>query len=80
MLEIGIALLPLLLLLASLLAGRYPGLETIVRLAEQIASWCRPRAASRQTRPKAPRFAAVTGGLLIAFGLATRPPPAALPR
>ncbi|HWP32431.1 MAG TPA: hypothetical protein VNL97_01660 [Solirubrobacterales bacterium] len=79
MLEILIALVPLLLLLACLLAGCYPGYETIIRLAEQIASWRRPCAASRQMRPKALRFAAVTGGLLVAFGLASRPPPAALP-
>jgi hypothetical protein len=79
MLEIGIALLPLLLLLAALLAGHYPGFETIVRLAERMASWCRPRVAVRQTRPKRPRFATVTGGLLIALCLASRPPPTALP-
>jgi hypothetical protein len=78
MLEIVIALAPLLLLVACLLLGHYPGFETIVRLAEHIASWRRPRAVSRQRQPKAPRFAAITGGLLVAFGLASRPPPAAL--
>jgi hypothetical protein len=77
--EIIVALLPLLLLLACLVVGHYPGYETIVRLAEQIASWRRPRAAPRQMRPQAPPFAAVTGGLLVALGLASRPPPAALP-
>ncbi len=76
--EIAIALTPLLLLLACLVMDHYPGLETIVRLAEQMASWRQPRAASRQMRPKAPRFAPVTGGLLVAFGGASRPPPAAL--
>jgi hypothetical protein len=79
MLEILVALTPLFLLLACLVVGRYPGYETIVRLVERIASWRRPRAASRQMHPKAPRLAALTGGLLVALGLASRPPPAALP-
>jgi hypothetical protein len=78
MVEIVIALTPLLLLLACLVLDRYPGLETIVRLRGRMAPWCRPRRASRQTQPNAPRFAAVTGGLLVAFGIARRPPPAAL--
>jgi hypothetical protein len=80
MLEIGIALVPLFLLLASLLAGRYPGFEAIVRLAERISASCRLCVATRTALPKAPRFAAIAGGLLIAFGLAARPPPAALLR
>lgn len=79
MLEIVVALTPLLVLLACLLLGHYPGFETIVRLAGYVASWRSPRAPSRQRRPKAPRLVAVTGGLLVAFGLASRPPPAALP-
>lgn len=79
MVDIGIALVPLLLLLVSLLVGHYPGLETIVRLSERMATWRRSRSARRQARPEVPRFAAIAGGLLIAFGLATRPPPAPLP-
>jgi hypothetical protein len=71
--------LPLLVLLATLLLGHYPGCETIVRLSERIA------AAHRRTRdadrrpalPKPPRAFAPAGGLLIALGLAQRPPPLA---
>ena len=71
--------LPLLALLATLLLGHYPGCEAIVRLSERIAS-ARPRArdADRHaTLPKPPRAAAPAGGLLIALGLAQRPPPLA---
>jgi hypothetical protein len=68
---------PLLLLLVALLCGRYPGHGTIVRLSERIAARSRRRAAA-ETRPRAPRpppSFAPGGGLLIAFGLAQRPPP-----
>lgn len=77
--EIALALVPLMVLLASLLAGHYPGLETIVKLVERMTGWPCPRA-ERQAHPKAPLLPAVGGGLLIACGLATRPPPALLPR
>jgi hypothetical protein len=76
MTEILLALVPLLALLASLLLGHYPGFRTIVRLAERIAASVRRRGAKKQTRPQAPRSRAASGGLLIAFGLAQRPPPA----
>lgn len=68
--------LPLLGLLATLLLGRYPGCEAIVRLSEWIAgrSGRRPRALGA-TLPKPPRSFAPGGGLLIALGLARRPPP-----
>jgi hypothetical protein len=75
MFEIILALVPLMVLLAALLVGRYPGCETIVRIAERIASRLRPRAAKRQGRPRAPRVHAAAGGLLIACGCAQRPPP-----
>ncbi len=69
--------LPLLGLLAALLLGRYPGCEAIVRLSERIAERAhRLRAAVRRTPlPKPPRAFAPHGGLLIALGLAQRPPP-----
>lgn len=69
--------LPLLALLLTLLLGRYPGCEAIVRLSERIANLDRAdRAASRSTAlPKAPRSFAPAGGLLIALGHAQRPPP-----
>jgi hypothetical protein len=78
MTEIILALVPLLLLLASLLLGHYPGCDTIVRLGERFVSRPRPLAARSQARPVAPRSHAASGGLLIAFGLAQRPPPLAL--
>jgi hypothetical protein len=78
MTEIILALVPLLLLVSSLLLGHYPGCDTIVRLAERFASRPRPGAVDRRPRPAAPRSHAASGGLLIAFGLAQRPPPLTL--
>lgn len=75
MVEILLASIPLLLLVASLLAGFYPGFEAIVRISERIASRVRRRAARRQATPRRPYFRAASGGLLIAFGHAQRPPP-----
>jgi hypothetical protein len=77
MFEIVIALIPLFLLLASLLFGHYPGFKAIVRISERIWSRPRARAAKRQSRPRAPRSHAISGGLLLAFGYAQRPPPLA---
>jgi hypothetical protein len=77
MVEIALASIPLLLLVGSLLLGVYPGCETLVRFSERIASRPRPRPASTQARPAAPPLRSVAGGLLIAFGLARRPPPLA---
>jgi hypothetical protein len=78
--ELGAFLLPvvpLLILLVALLAGRYPGCEAIVRLSERIAGRsARGRGAAVAPRlPKPPRSFAPGGGLLIAFGHAQRPPP-----
>jgi len=77
MFEIALALIPLFLLLGSLLFGHYPGFEAIVRISERV--WSRPRArgAKSQRRPRAPRSQIVSGGLLLAFGYAQRPPPLA---
>lgn len=77
MLEILIAALPLILLLGSLLLGHYPGCDAVVRLSERFSprSGSRPAAARASRRPLAPRSFAASGGLLIAFGLAQRPPP-----
>jgi hypothetical protein len=78
--EFGAFLLPvvpLLGLLVFLLLGRYPGCETIVRISERVSA----RGASEQGRataaplPTPPRSSAPGGGLLIALGLAQRPPP-----
>jgi hypothetical protein len=72
--------LPLLALLATLLLGHYPGCEAIVRLSERIADLRRrTRDADRRPGlPKPPRAHAPAGGLLIALGLAQRPPPLAV--
>jgi hypothetical protein len=78
MTEILLALVPLLLLVSSLLLGHYPGCDTIVRFAERFASRPRSLAAGRQACPAMPPSHAASGGLLIAFGLAQRPPPLAL--
>jgi len=75
MFEIALALVPLFLLLASLLFGHYPGFEAIVRISERLRSGLRACAAKTQPRPSAPRRHAASGGLLIAFGFAQRPPP-----
>lgn len=78
MTEIALALLPLTLLLVSLLLGLYPGCDAILRLSERIAARrLRRRRARRAARPHAHRSHAASGGLLIAFGLAQRPPPLA---
>ena len=79
MTELLIAALPLLLLLGALLLGRYPGCEAIVRLSERIAAPPRRAAAAVRCsrRPLPPRSFAAAGGLLIAFGIAQRPPPLA---
>ena len=75
MVEIAVALTPLFLLLGSLLFGHYPGFKTIVKVSERI--WARPRtrAARSECRPRSPRSHAISGGLLLAFGYAQRPPP-----
>jgi hypothetical protein len=77
MTEVLIAALPLLLLLGALLLGHYPGCEAIVRLSERIAAPRRGSASSSAPcrRPLPPRSFAPSGGLLIAFGIAQRPPP-----
>ena len=79
MIEFAIATVPLLLLLVALLLGRYPGCEAAMRLAERLASRRRADAtvAANWRRPHPPSVRPPRGGLLIAFGLAQRPPPLA---
>lgn len=78
MLEIIIALIPLLLLLAALLLGRYPGHEAAMRLGERIAA--RRRLAlvgsGAHSQPRRPDLYTARGGLLLAWGLSGRAPPA----
>jgi hypothetical protein len=75
MTEFAIAAVPLLLLVVSLLFGLYPGCEAMVRLAERIGARPRPAKATRQRQPAAAPTKVASGGLLIAFGHAQRPPP-----
>lgn len=82
MLQLGaffLPVVPLLVLLASLLLGRYPGHEAIVRLSERLASRSRPRRATapRPRAPRPPRSFAPAGGLLLALALSGRAPPRA---
>ena len=76
--EFLIAAVPLLLLLAALILGRYPGCETAMRLAERIA--LRGRAPATRARdwlrPRPPATTFARGGLLLACGLSGRAPPA----
>jgi len=78
MIEFVIAAVPLLLLVVSLLFGLYPGCEAAMRLAERIASRARsnPTVARNWRRPRPPASHAARGGLLLAFGLSGRAPPA----
>lgn len=70
---------PLLLLLASLLWGVYPGCDAIVRLAERIAARRRgPRRDGSGLLPARPWSFSASGGLLIGLARAERPPPLAL--
>lgn len=79
-LEVGVLFLsPAIILLASLMSGRYVGEERLQRLAAA----CRP---DRRRRPRAvvqarlprPRAALPRGGCLVATSLAVRPPPLCL--
>ncbi len=75
--EILIAAAPLLLLLALLLLGHYPGCEAIVRLSERLSqssTWRRSRSSSCRP-PFPPRSQPARGGLLLALALSGRAPP-----
>ena len=79
MIEFVLPAVPLLLLVLSLLLGRYPGLDTAMRLAERIASGARAadrRGAELVPRPGPPAAHAAHGGQLLAFSIAGRAPPA----
>lgn len=81
MAELGAFLLPavpLLVLLACLLFGRYPGCEAIVRLSERIYARSRAeRGGSGSAGATLRPFSfAPGGGLLLALSLSGRAPPA----
>jgi hypothetical protein len=68
---------PLLVLLAFLLLGRYPGADAIVRLSERLAARPRrPRRSSSTAPASRPAPFAPAGGLLLAVSLSGRAPPA----
>jgi hypothetical protein len=71
-------LAPALILVAALLARRYPGERLIVRLASSATRSGR-RARTRAVKPRT-RVAALAprGGLLLGCSLAVRPPPVAV--
>ena len=78
MLEVLLAAAPLFALLLALLLGHYPGCDAVLRLGERLRR-PRRRPEPRRRRPARSRLRiAVSGGLLLAFGLAQRPPPAAV--
>jgi hypothetical protein len=68
---------PLLLLVASLAWGVYPGCDAIVRLAERIDRRRGRPTPARSPRPAHPWSFSASGGLLIALARAERPPPLA---
>lgn len=74
-----LALAPLLLFLATLVAGRYVGEERIARLAARLR---RPRTRRQRLallgRPQSAPVLLPRGGRLIAASLAHRGPPAVL--
>jgi hypothetical protein len=78
MAEFLIAAVPLLLLVVSLLFGVYPGCEAAMRLAERISSRARTKvtAVANWRRPPWPARRVAHGGLLLAFALSCRAPPA----
>jgi len=80
-LDVGVLFLsPAIVLLASLLSGRYVGEERLQRLAAAFrphARRRRPPAAAPVRRPPR-RLPVPRGGSLLAASLAVRPPPALL--
>ncbi|GIK76978.1 MAG: hypothetical protein EDQ89_05955 [Acidobacteria bacterium] len=75
----GIALAPLLLLLAPILAlGRAPGIEALERLGSRLGRHRRPRSSRMPAAASCPR--AAWASPLLANSLAERGPPVALAR
>ncbi len=70
-----LCLAPALLLLSALLARRYPGERLLLALATRRRR-LRPRTASARRPAPAGAPTMPRGGLLMAFSLAVRPPPA----
>jgi hypothetical protein len=78
MIEVVLPGIPLLLLVVSLLLGRYPGLETALRIGDRLAP---PPSRRLQPALGSPRIGVPAvliprGGLLLAHSLSGRAPPA----
>lgn len=75
--EVVLPLLPLAALLVALVAGRYPGHATVVRIAERLdRRRVRPRARRRDPLPPSSRAGSLSlESPVIALGIARRPPP-----
>jgi len=71
-------LAPALLIVAPLLAGRYPGEDLIERFVAERDRHPRRYAPSFRRIPGAPAIWLPRGAGLLAFSLAKRPPPASL--
>jgi hypothetical protein len=76
--DVLLFLAPALLIVAPLIAGRYPGEELIVKLGRRSGRPRRTAAGSSQAAPPSPSLWLPRGARLIAFSLAERPPPARL--
>jgi hypothetical protein len=76
-LEVGVLFLaPAIVLLASLLTGRYVGEDRLRRLAAAFRPHRRRRLGSAPARITRPRAHMPRGGRLVGTSLAVRPPPA----
>jgi hypothetical protein len=71
-----VSIVPLLLLVAMLALGRYPGERALARA--RVARPARRRPPSSTARPARALLTLVRGGLLVASSLAGRAPPAAV--
>jgi hypothetical protein len=74
--DLAIALLPALLLLAALVAGLYPGESRLDRVRRRLRTGMRVAAPSCHSMPTAPERAGPRGATLLAFSMAGRAPPA----
>jgi hypothetical protein len=77
MIEFVLPVVPLLALVVPLLFGFYPGCETAMRLADRITSRTRGRTTVTAPPPRRAEQRVAHGGLLLAFSLSGRAPPAA---
>lgn len=74
--EMALGALPLFFLVLALVADRYPGEETILRVRRAVATRPEVRRPARIPMPSLP-LVVRPSGRLISFALAVRPPPLA---